>query len=87
MARDLRLILTQRCTHNCLYCHHEGMADQKEEALDAEDYSFIFQVAKETAGIGFVTLTGGEPLLREDIESIIKNLKIESLFMHFVYFI
>lgn len=77
MARELRLVLTQKCLQNCLYCHREGLSGEEKELLNPSDYRFIFKAVKEVIGIDRVTITGGEPLLRKDIGEIIKLLKIE----------
>ncbi len=75
--RGLRLILTQNCNYNCVFCHKEGLIDTEKDSLNAEDYKFLFSVAKEYFKIKEVTLTGGEPLVRTDIKEIIKGIYSE----------
>ncbi len=67
---SLRISLTQRCGLSCFFCHHEGENRAKKEISLAE----IEQIVKHasTHGIRYVKLTGGEPLLREDILDIIR---------------
>jgi molybdenum cofactor biosynthesis enzyme MoaA len=76
--REIRYIVTQRCIFNCIYCHAEGMKDPSfhQELLTPDDYAFIFRRSKEH-GIKTATLSGGEPLVREDITEIAKKLKDE----------
>ncbi len=72
---DLRFIVTQQCNFNCFFCHREGVKIYEKEKLSAEDYVFIFETARILFGYKGVTITGGEPLLRSDIEEIIKDLR------------
>ncbi|MEO3994057.1 MAG: GTP 3',8-cyclase MoaA [Desulfurococcaceae archaeon TW002] len=69
-----RVSVTQRCNHACIFCHREGIFSFEEEALSPEDYGFLAKVSK-TLGISKYKLTGGEPLLRNDIADIVRELK------------
>ena len=73
--KSLRIILTQKCTHACSFCHKEGVRTKEENLLDAEDITFLYKAANEGLEIKRVSLTGGEPLLREDIIDILKRLR------------
>lgn len=68
----LRVSVTQRCNLNCVYCGKEDCA-KKEAELSAED---IFRLVKAFAqcGITKVRITGGEPLVREDICEIVEKI-------------
>ncbi len=77
MARELRLITTQECPQACLYCHKEGMEGKEKNLLDASDYEFLFKVTYEQLRISRVTVSGGEPLTRGDIDKILEKLKIQ----------
>lgn len=72
-----RVSVTQRCNHACIFCHREGIFRFEEEALDPEDYGFLAKVSK-TLGITKYKLTGGEPLVREDITGIVRELRYYS---------
>ncbi len=68
----LRLSVTERCQLNCAYCR--GYRDQAEQReLTAEEFTRIARVMAEL-GVKKVRLTGGEPLLREDILDLISQL-------------
>ncbi|MFH0856438.1 MAG: radical SAM protein [bacterium] len=73
-SQEIRFLLTQRCTYNCDFCHREGLYSKKSELLDVEDINFIFNTARLRLGFESTTLTGGEPLVREDIIEITKRL-------------
>jgi len=67
---NLRVSLTQACNLNCIYCHAEGEVNPSVQ-LSAEEIEEIIRVATEV-GVRNVKFTGGEPLLREDLASIIQ---------------
>ena len=73
---NLRISVTQRCNLKCSYCHREGQQLTKDEMSPAE----IVRIAKIAAGLGVrrIKLTGGEPLMREDILEITRLLHEES---------
>lgn len=70
----LRIIVTSRCNYRCVFCHFEGVTRTSEDVLTPEDYGFIAYVLKDY-GIRYHKLTGGEPLLRDDIHTIIASIK------------
>ena len=77
--RDLRISLTDRCNFRCTYCmpRHLFGADHlflpKRELLDFDE---IERLARLAAGLGVnkLRLTGGEPLLRRDLDVLIARL-------------
>jgi len=73
----IRIALTQRCNLRCLYCHREGEALERGEEMTPEEISRIVGLASDL-GIRAVKLTGGEPLLREDILEIVGGIKREA---------
>lgn len=62
----LRMSVTQRCNFHCAYCD-AGKAEQKE--LTVEELS-AFAAAFRAVGIKKIRLTGGEPLVRDDIADV-----------------
>ena len=73
--RDLRVSLTDRCNFRCFYClpHGEPPIAPKEEMLSYEEIEFVCDIFVEL-GIEKIRLTGGEPMMRRDIEQIIFKL-------------
>ncbi|MCC6017476.1 MAG: GTP 3',8-cyclase MoaA [Candidatus Verstraetearchaeota archaeon] len=69
---NLRITLTHKCNYRCIYCHMEGEEKALEE-LTPEEIERIARVAVKI-GISKVKLTGGEPLIREDIGEIVRRL-------------
>lgn len=73
MIDSLRISVTQNCNLNCPYCHKEGeISSEKELSLDE-----IMKIIKSAKGVGIkkIKITGGEPLLRDDIIDIIEIIK------------
>lgn len=69
---SLRITLTNRCNVNCLYCHHDGMVSSKEE-MTADELYTICKIAKKI-GVKKIRLSGGEPLIRNDIVEVVKKI-------------
>jgi GTP 3',8-cyclase len=73
--RDLRVSLTDRCNFRCFYClpHGEPPIAPKEQMLSYEEIEYVCDIFVEL-GIEKIRLTGGEPMMRRDIETIITKL-------------
>jgi GTP 3',8-cyclase len=73
--RDLRVSLTDRCNFRCFYClpHGEPPIAPKEQMLSYEEIEYVCDIFV-SLGIEKIRLTGGEPMLRRDIETIIAKL-------------
>jgi MoaA/NifB/PqqE/SkfB family radical SAM enzyme/ubiquinone/menaquinone biosynthesis C-methylase UbiE len=63
---SVTLAVTNRCGYNCWHCYNAGRS-QRDVPL-----SVLLRVVKELQDLGVVhvTLTGGEPMLRADLEEI-----------------
>ncbi len=71
-VNNLRIALTQRCDHNCFFCHKEGEFEMGSELSIDEIEAIVSQAVR--FGITSVKLTGGEPLIRKDIIEIVERL-------------
>ena len=73
--RDLRVSLTDRCNFRCFYClpHGEPPIAPKAQMLSYEEIEYVCDIFVEL-GIEKIRLTGGEPMMRQDIETIIAKL-------------
>jgi GTP 3',8-cyclase len=69
---DLRVSITDRCNYKCVYCRTGSEGAQFAE-LAMEDYLRMIRVFV-SLGIQKVRLTGGEPLLRKGILSLLEQL-------------
>ncbi len=72
----LRLSLTERCNLRCFYCMpEEGIQlSPKEHLMSASEIEKIAQVFTQM-GINKIRLTGGEPLVRKDVDEVLRRLK------------
>jgi len=68
---DLRISLTDRCNFRCVYCMPAEGLDwlSKSDVLRSDE---ILRLARIFVGLGIRTirLTGGEPLMRRDIDAV-----------------
>ena len=73
---NLRISVTQRCNLNCPYCHREGQERKPNDSVVEMTVAEIVRLVKiaSSLGINRIKLTGGEPLLREDILEIVKGI-------------
>jgi len=73
---NLRISITQRCNNRCVYCHREGevkRANLSAEKMSSEEIVRIAQIAV-SLGIARIKLTGGEPLMRQDLPEIVSKI-------------
>lgn len=72
----LRVSITDRCNMRCIYCMPpEGILHKPHgQILSFEEIYRIVDIAV-MLGISKVRITGGEPLVRKDLSSFIKNLR------------
>ncbi|WP_336364094.1 GTP 3',8-cyclase MoaA [Halalkalicoccus salilacus] len=74
----VRISLTDRCNFDCVYCHNEGLGDTRgpmdpqDDEMSADEVVRFLEVVSEF-GVGKVKFTGGEPMLRDDLEEIIRR--------------
>ncbi len=73
--KDLRISVTDRCNFRCFYCLPNGEPPlaRKETILTFEEIEYISQIFV-SLGIEKIRLTGGEPLLRKNLESLVEKL-------------
>ena len=73
VATDLRVSLTDRCNLRCQYCMPAEGLDwlPRDEVLTNEEIIRLIRVGVTRLGITTVRLTGGEPLLRPDLEWLV----------------
>lgn len=70
----LRLSVTDRCDFRCIYCMSEDMTFlPRQQLLTLEEMTFLSQAFVEL-GVNKIRLTGGEPLVRKNIQTLISNL-------------
>ena len=71
-VNSLRISVTQRCDFNCFFCHREGESNPH-GVMTPEEIEAIVSTAA-FLGVRKIKLTGGEPLLREDIVEVVRRI-------------
>ena len=77
--RDLRISVTDRCNFRCTYCMPKEVFDQNYPYLAHKELLSFEEIARlttifSTLGVEKIRLTGGEPLLRKNLEILIEML-------------
>jgi len=73
------LCVTRRCNLNCRYCYNGPQKDNREFST-AELFSLIDTLA--AMGTKYISLNGGEALIREDIEELAKHIRRKKMIFH-----
>jgi len=77
--RDLRMSVTDRCNFRCVYCMPKQVFGaeypflKREELLTFEEIHRLARIFV-TLGVEKIRLTGGEPLIRREVESLVELL-------------
>ena len=73
--KDLRISLTDRCNFRCFYCLPNGEPPlaRKDTILTFEEIEQISEIFV-SLGIKKIRLTGGEPMLRRNVEVLVEKL-------------
>lgn len=70
----VRISVTDRCDFRCVYCMSEEMTFlPRAQVLTLEEISMVAQAFTEL-GVEKIRLTGGEPLVRRDIEQLVDDI-------------
>ena len=78
--KDLRVSVTDRCNFRCVYCMPKSVFKKgykflpKSELLTFEEIERVVSAAADL-GVTKIRLTGGEPLLRRDLEQLISKIR------------
>ncbi|HEY8646224.1 MAG TPA: GTP 3',8-cyclase MoaA [Gaiellaceae bacterium] len=77
--RDLRISVTDRCNFRCVYCMPKEVYGRDHSFLERREllsFEEITRVARTfvSAGVKKIRITGGEPLVRRDLERLIAQL-------------
>jgi cyclic pyranopterin phosphate synthase len=77
--RDLRISVTDRCNFRCTYCMPKSVFGNDHRFLDRRellDFEELTRLSRAAVGLGVskIRITGGEPLIRRDLEVLIAML-------------
>lgn len=73
-AHDLRVSLTEKCSLRCVYCMPEAGLPSipRDQLLTPAEIARLVGLGARDLGITDVRFTGGEPLMRNDLEEIVR---------------
>ncbi len=71
---SLRVSLISKCNERCFYCHNEGISKKMPSVIQTGDIINTIYLLKEF-GLKKVKITGGEPLLYEDLKNLLYKIK------------
>jgi cyclic pyranopterin phosphate synthase len=79
--RDLRISVTDRCNFRCTYCMPKEVFGRDHRFLDRREllsFEEIARVARVFVSLGVqkIRITGGEPLVRRDLERLVEQLAV-----------
>ncbi len=79
LLRDLRISVTDRCNFRCTYCMPKSVFDKDYRFLPKSELLSFEEITRMTHlfvahGVEKIRLTGGEPLLRKNLEVLIEML-------------
>ena len=77
--RDVRISVTDRCNFRCVYCMPKEVYGRGHRFMDRKEllsFEEIERIARAAVGLGATKLriTGGEPLVRRDLERLVAML-------------
>ena len=77
--REVRVSVTDRCNFRCIYCMPRAHFGKEHVFLSHSDLLTFEEIARlvrilHGMGVGKVRITGGEPLLRRDVDQLIAQL-------------
>ena len=77
--RDLRISVTDRCNFRCVYCMPKEVYGRDHRFLDRRELLTFEEIARVArifvgAGVRKLRITGGEPLVRRDLERLVALL-------------
>jgi GTP 3',8-cyclase len=79
--RDLRISVTDRCNFRCVYCMPKEIFGRDFQFLDRDELLSFEEIARlarifVSLGVEKLRLTGGEPLVRRGLESLVSRLAV-----------
>jgi pyrroloquinoline quinone biosynthesis protein E len=85
LSNPLALIaeLTHRCPLHCVYCSNPQELTARVNELPSEAWSRVFQQAA-ALGVMQLDLTGGEPLARPDLTTLIQSARAANLYVNLI---
>ncbi len=75
--------LTYRCPLGCVYCSNPVDYRSHADQMDTDAWIRVFAEAEEL-GVVQLNLTGGEPLVRDDLEDLVRGARASNLYTNLI---
>jgi len=72
--RTVELAITYECPYKCAYCSATAFSDDTKKELTLQNYKDIIEDCIDEGAVHFL-ITGGEPLISEKLEPLVKYIK------------
>ncbi len=73
--RVAAIVFTKGCNFRCPFCHNASLVTHTEDAQEISQQEILDYLEKRKGILDGVVVTGGEPLIQEDIEDFLKSVK------------
>ena len=74
------LCVTSKCNLKCIYCYKENQKENHKEFTTDELLNLVDEL--KSMGTKYISLNGGEALLRDDIEDVINKIREKGMLCH-----
>ena len=75
MKNDIRFLVTKACNYGCYFCYSEGASEViRRHQLSVDNYVTLYDIYSKMEKWNGVTLSGGEPLLFKDLDTLLQKL-------------
>jgi len=78
LENSLRVKVTGACNRNCFFCHKEGGMNEIDEIQFTPEFGFLANRLFDEFNIQSIALTGGEPLLHQNLEAFVQTVARET---------
>ena len=69
------IVFTKGCNFRCPFCHNASLVTHTEDAQAFSEQEILEYLEKRKGILDGVVITGGEPLIQNDIEDFLKKVK------------
>lgn len=77
--------ITQRCNHDCLFCYNVWKCKKYPKGeIGSENWQDLIIKLKAETKVKLISLSGGEPLLREDLVELINFMRSEKIYSNLI---
>jgi len=77
--------ITQRCNHDCIFCYNIWKCKKYPKGeINLEEWKNLIRKLKDETKVKLISLSGGEPLLRNDVVELVNFMTSEKIFSNLI---